>query len=307
MSPTVISTIRLTIRIAVVLPHPDGPTRTQISPAGTSSVELRPPAPRRRDRPSSPPGRRPRAPRHPPCWLVSAATSRDRIPAAPGRRLSLLSMAPTMEAAHPRGLSSARGGPPPRTNSASPSRRTAARSRRIVAANTLTLFNAIIGVFFILILSLGLLADAIFGFIAALNSYIGIRQELKAKETLDQLALLVAPRAQVDPRRRPGRAARRRGRAGRRGPHRAGRPAGRRRRGDPVARPDDRRVDADRRVRRDPQAGTRSRALGLVLPQRAPATTRWTRCARRATPRRSPARRGRSATRPRPSRRRSTG
>ncbi len=64
-------------------------------------------------------------------------------------------------------------------------------------ANVFTLFNAIIGVFFILILSLGLWADAIFGFIAALNSYIGIRQELKAKETLDALALLVAPKAQA--------------------------------------------------------------------------------------------------------------
>ena len=31
------SIMRLTIRIAVVLPQPDGPTRTQISPAGTSS------------------------------------------------------------------------------------------------------------------------------------------------------------------------------------------------------------------------------------------------------------------------------
>ena len=67
----------------------------------------------------------------------------------------------------------------------------------IVAANVFTLFNAIIAVFFIMILSLGLWADAVFGFIAALNSYIGIRQELKAKETLDQLALLVAPRAKV--------------------------------------------------------------------------------------------------------------
>src|SRR5688572_20080380 len=101
-----------------------------------------------------------------------------------------------MEAAHPRGLSSAEaarrlaqlGEPePPNTRSVS----------SIVAANVFTLFNAIIGVFFILILSLGLWADAIFGFIAAINSYIGIRQELKAKQTLDQLALLVAPRAQV--------------------------------------------------------------------------------------------------------------
>ena len=37
MSPSVISTVRLTIRSAVVLPLPDGPTSTQISPASTSS------------------------------------------------------------------------------------------------------------------------------------------------------------------------------------------------------------------------------------------------------------------------------
>src|SRR5918995_147913 len=67
----------------------------------------------------------------------------------------------------------------------------------IVAGNVFTLFNAIIGVFFILILSLGLFADAIFGLIAIVNSYIGIRQEMKAKETLDRLAILVAPRAGV--------------------------------------------------------------------------------------------------------------
>lgn len=67
----------------------------------------------------------------------------------------------------------------------------------IVAGNVFTLFNAIIGVFFILILSLGLFADALFGFIAILNSYIGIRQELNAKETLDRLALLVAPKAKA--------------------------------------------------------------------------------------------------------------
>ncbi len=67
----------------------------------------------------------------------------------------------------------------------------------IVAGNVFTLFNAIIGVFFILILSLGLFADAIFGLIAIINSWIGIRQEMKAKETLDRLAVLVAPRATV--------------------------------------------------------------------------------------------------------------
>jgi len=67
----------------------------------------------------------------------------------------------------------------------------------IVAGNVFTLFNAIIGGFFVLILSLGLFADAVFGLIAIVNSYIGIRQELKAKKTLDELAVLVAPHAKV--------------------------------------------------------------------------------------------------------------
>src|SRR5687767_12105922 len=69
--------------------------------------------------------------------------------------------------------------------------------RSIVLANVFTLFNGIIFVFFILVLSLGLFADALFGLIAAINSYIGIRQELKAKRTLDELALLVAPSAKT--------------------------------------------------------------------------------------------------------------
>jgi len=100
------------------------------------------------------------------------------------------------EASHPGGLTSQQAarrladlGPPEDTTTRSVA--------SIVAGNVFTLFNAIIGVFFILILSLGLFADALFGFIAALNSYIGIRQELKAKETLESLALLVAPRAKA--------------------------------------------------------------------------------------------------------------
>jgi len=80
-------------------------------------------------------------------------------------------------------------GAPPDTSSRSVS--------SIVAGNVFTLFNAIIGVFFVLILSLGLIADAIFGVIAIINSYIGIRQELNAKKTLDELAVLVAPRAKA--------------------------------------------------------------------------------------------------------------
>ncbi|MGV1049101.1 MAG: HAD-IC family P-type ATPase [Solirubrobacterales bacterium] len=80
-------------------------------------------------------------------------------------------------------------GPPPETSSRSVS--------SIVAGNVFTLFNAIIGVFFVLDLGLGLYADSIFGLIAVINSYIGIRQELKAKATLDELAVLVAPHAKV--------------------------------------------------------------------------------------------------------------
>ncbi len=100
------------------------------------------------------------------------------------------------EQAHPPGLTSAEaarrlhdlGLPEP------PSSRSVAS---IVAGNVFTLFNAILGTFFVLLLALGLFADALFGIVAVVNSAIGIRQELKAKETLDQLALLVAPRAKV--------------------------------------------------------------------------------------------------------------
>src|SRR5918999_4020231 len=98
--------------------------------------------------------------------------------------------------AHPRGLSVAEA--ERRLSRLGPVESKTSRSvASIVAANVFTLFNAIILVFFVLILSLGLFADALFGLIAAINSYIGIRQELKAKETLDELALLVAPSAKV--------------------------------------------------------------------------------------------------------------
>lgn len=101
-----------------------------------------------------------------------------------------------MDAAIERGLSSATAtkrlrelGSPPETSSRSVS--------SIVAGNVFTLFNAIIGAFFVLDLGLGLYADSLFGVIAVINSYIGIRQELKAKRTLDELAVLVAPHARV--------------------------------------------------------------------------------------------------------------
>jgi cation-transporting P-type ATPase E len=79
----------------------------------------------------------------------------------------------------------------------SPSETSSRSVSSIVAGNVFTLFNAIIGFFGVLILSLGLFADAAFLGIAIVNSYIGIRQELKAKRTLDELAVLVAPHAKV--------------------------------------------------------------------------------------------------------------
>ncbi len=100
------------------------------------------------------------------------------------------------EQAHPRGLSSAEAAR--RLHDLGPPEPPTSRSvASIVAGNVFTLFNAILAVFFVLLLSLGLFADALFGLIAVVNSAIGIRQELKAKETLDQLALLVAPRAKA--------------------------------------------------------------------------------------------------------------
>src|SRR3954451_21811049 len=97
---------------------------------------------------------------------------------------------------HPRGLTSAEaaqrlnrlGLPEP-----APSRSVAS----IIAGNVFTLFNAILGTFFVIMLALGLFADALFGVIAIINSGIGIRQDVKAKEPLDKLALLVAPKANV--------------------------------------------------------------------------------------------------------------
>jgi cation-transporting P-type ATPase E len=94
------------------------------------------------------------------------------------------------------GLSSAEAAK--RLRKLGPPRESASRSTAaIVAGNVFTLFNAIVVFFGLLILSLGLFADAAFLAIAVVNSYIGIRQELKAKRTLEELAVLVAPHAKV--------------------------------------------------------------------------------------------------------------
>src|SRR5450759_2187179 len=67
----------------------------------------------------------------------------------------------------------------------------------ILKANLLTRFNALLGSLFVVILVVGPIQDAVFGLILVANALIGIGQELRAKRTLDRLAILAAPRARV--------------------------------------------------------------------------------------------------------------
>ncbi len=67
----------------------------------------------------------------------------------------------------------------------------------IVGANVLTRFNALLGGMLALILLIGRLRDALFGFVLVANAAIGIVQEARAKKTLDRLSVLAAPRARV--------------------------------------------------------------------------------------------------------------
>jgi cation-transporting ATPase E len=67
----------------------------------------------------------------------------------------------------------------------------------IVRANVLTRFNAILGALLVVILIVGPLQDAVFGFILIANTLIGIVQEVRAKRTLDRLSLVTAPRVRI--------------------------------------------------------------------------------------------------------------
>lgn len=61
---------------------------------------------------------------------------------------------------------------------------------QITRANVFTLFNAVVGGAFLLMLVLGEYKDALFGIIVILNIAIGVIQELRTKFTLDRLSLL---------------------------------------------------------------------------------------------------------------------
>lgn len=60
----------------------------------------------------------------------------------------------------------------------------------IVRANVFTRINAILGVLFILVLATGSIIDGMFGLLIIANSAVGIIQEIRAKNTLDKLAIV---------------------------------------------------------------------------------------------------------------------
>jgi cation-transporting ATPase E len=67
----------------------------------------------------------------------------------------------------------------------------------ILRANLLTRFNALLGGMLLVILIVGPIQDALFGGVLVANALIGILQELRAKRTLDRLAVLTAPKARI--------------------------------------------------------------------------------------------------------------
>ncbi|MEU7179887.1 HAD-IC family P-type ATPase [Streptomyces celluloflavus] len=75
--------------------------------------------------------------------------------------------------------------------------RSSRSTAEIVRSNVFTRFNAIIGVLFVIILIVGPIQDGLFGFVIVANTGIGIIQELRAKKTLDSLAVVGEARPTV--------------------------------------------------------------------------------------------------------------
>ena len=80
------------------------------------------------------------------------------------------------------------GSPRARPTTYRPGRR--APCREIVRANVFTRINAILGVLFVIVLATGSLINGLFGLLIIANSGIGIIQEIRAKQTLDKLAIV---------------------------------------------------------------------------------------------------------------------
>lgn len=68
--------------------------------------------------------------------------------------------------------------------------RSSRSTAEIVRANVFTRFNALIGVLWVIVLFVAPIQDSLFGFVIIANTGIGIIQELRAKRTLDGLAVI---------------------------------------------------------------------------------------------------------------------
>src|SRR5919205_4275768 len=60
----------------------------------------------------------------------------------------------------------------------------------IVRANVFTRINAILGVLLAIVLATGSVINGLFGLLIIANSVIGMVQEIRAKQTLDKLAIV---------------------------------------------------------------------------------------------------------------------
>jgi cation-transporting P-type ATPase E len=67
----------------------------------------------------------------------------------------------------------------------------------IVRANVFTVFNGLLAVLWVVAVASGRWQNALFGGVVVANAGVGIVQELRAKRTLDRLAVLNAPRVRV--------------------------------------------------------------------------------------------------------------
>ena len=118
--------------------------------------------------------------------MADAAASPPPAPAAPAAWTSPAGLSGAQVAERrARGLTNAGG------------ERTSRPVPEILRANILTRFNLILGVLLAVILVWGEPQDALFGIVLVSNALIGIGQELRAKRTLDRLAVLSAPRVRV--------------------------------------------------------------------------------------------------------------
>lgn len=75
--------------------------------------------------------------------------------------------------------------------------RTSRGTGQIVRANVITPFNGLLTALFLVILATGRWQNGLFGLVVVANTAIGVVGELRAKRTLDRLAVLNAPHARV--------------------------------------------------------------------------------------------------------------